>query len=50
MSCFWSHNWEKWSEVFDVPWEAYGNSEQTFVRHYQRRECKDCGLIEERDV
>lgn len=49
MGCnFWSCNWEKWGKVEDRPWQTYESSDQTFVRYYQRRECKDCGKVEER--
>ena len=49
-SCWWSCNWEKWGEVEKRPWQEYGSSDKVFVRYYQRRECKDCGKIEERRI
>ena len=48
--CFWSCNWEKWGEIETTEWQVYGEREQSFIRYYQRRECKDCGKIEERRV
>ncbi len=50
MGCFWSCNWEKWSEVEDRPWKLHDNPDQTFIRYFQRRECKDCGVIQERQL
>jgi hypothetical protein len=49
-SCHWSHDWENWGELVSRQWQAYGTSDQTFVRNYQRRTCKRCGRIEERLV
>jgi hypothetical protein len=49
-NCHWSHDWEKWSKVESRSWQTYGNSDQTFLNYYQRRECRRCGKIEEREV